>query len=115
MPENSDKEKETTAAHTPKIITREQREREERLISWNPKTANGKDVFNGNIKNIEEIINSGKKIKEPEIVDFLVPDIQNELIYIGGRPGKGGGIQRTPVRISAKMHRSGRRFRYSSS
>jgi len=32
------------------------------------------------------------------------------LILIGGRTGKGGGIQRIPVKITATMHKSGRRF-----
>jgi len=36
------------------------------------------------------------------------------LVLIGGRPGKGGGIERTAIRVSAKMHRSGRRYRYSA-
>ena len=56
----------------------------------------------------------GIKIKEPEIVDFLVPTLKSELVLIGGRPGKGGGIERTPIRVTAKMHRSGRRYGYNA-
>jgi small subunit ribosomal protein S5 len=80
------------------------------LERWKPKTSLGQDVFNGKITDINEILSSGKKILEPEIVDKLVPDLKNELILIGGRTGKGGGIQRIPVRITAAMHKSGRRF-----
>ncbi len=87
---------------------------EEKKIDWTPKTTLGKEVFEGKITNIEDILFSGKKIIEPEIVDFLVPGIQSELILIGGRPGKGGGIERIPIRITAKMHSSGRRFRTSA-
>ncbi len=87
---------------------------DERLSGWKPKTQLGKDVLSGKIKDIKEILKKGIKIKEPEITDFLIPDLKSDLILIGGRPGKGGGIERTPVRVSAKMHRSGRRYQYSS-
>lgn len=81
---------------------------------WVPKTSLGKDVMGGKIKTIEEVLACGRKIMEPEIVDKLLPGLKNELILIGGRTGKGGGIERIPIRITAKMHQSGRRFRVSS-
>lgn len=87
---------------------------EKKAKPWIPKTSLGKQVFEGKIKSIDEILFAGKKIIEPEIVDHLVPNLQSELILIGGRAGKGGGIQRIPVRITAKMHSSGRRFRTSA-
>lgn len=80
------------------------------LSKWIPKTKIGKDVFSGLITNIDDVLNLGIPIRESEIVDKLVPDIKNEVILIGGRTGKGGGIQRIPVKITAKMHRSGRRL-----
>lgn len=58
--------------------------------TWKPKTSLGKEVFEGKITNIEEILKSGRKIIEPEIVDRLVPNLKNEIILIGGRAGKGG-------------------------
>lgn len=82
--------------------------------SWKPKTALGKEVASGAIKNIDEILKSGRKIMEHQIVDMLVPDLKNELLHIGGRKGKGGGKQRIPVKITATMHRSGRRFTYNA-
>jgi len=84
------------------------------IIKWIPKTSLGKDVMEGKIINIDEIFESGKKIMEPEIVDKLLPNLKSELILIGGRTGKGGGMERIPIRITAKMHSSGRRFRISS-
>jgi len=93
---------------------RREREPENTLLNWRPKTQLGKDVLNGKIKSIQEILGNGMKIKESEIVDFLIPNIKSELVLIGGRPGKGGGIERTAIRVSAKMHRSGRRYRYSA-
>lgn len=88
--------------------------KETALDRWVPKTKLGREVFEGKITDIDEILKSGQKIIEPEIVDKLVPDIKNELILIGGRAGKGGGIQRIPVKITATMKRSGRRFTASA-
>ncbi len=87
---------------------------DDRRLNWVPKTILGKQVLEGKIKSIDDILFAGKKIIEPGIVDYLVPNLQSELLLIGGRKGKGGGKQRIPVRITAKMHRSGRRFRTSS-
>jgi len=80
------------------------------LEKWVPKTRLGKEVFEGKITDINEILSSRAKISEPEIVDKLVPEMKNEVILIGGRRGKGGGKERIPIKITAKMHRSGRRF-----
>jgi len=84
------------------------------LDMWKPKTSLGKEVFEGRITNIEEILKSGRKIIEPEIIDRLVPNLKNEIILIGGRAGKGGGAQRIPVKMTATMHKSGRRFTASA-
>lgn len=80
------------------------------LGRWVPKTKLGKDVFEGKVVDINEILESRTKISEPEIVDKLMPEIKNEVILVGGRRGKGGGKQRIPIKRTAKMHRSGRRF-----
>jgi len=84
------------------------------LGDWKPKTQLGRDVFEGKITSIDEIFLAGKKIKEPEIVDKLLPDLRNDIILIGGSPGKGGGVRRTPTKRTARMHRSGRRYRISA-
>jgi len=78
--------------------------------TWIPKTSLGKAVMEGKVTDINKILGEGIRIREAQIVDVLVPNIESELILIGGRPGKGGGIERTPLRISAKMHKSGRRY-----
>jgi len=86
---------------------------EEALAGWIPKRSKtnlGKSVMRGEITDINKILDEGIKIKESQIVDTLVPNLESELVLIGGRPGKGGGIERTAIRISAKMHRSGRRY-----
>jgi len=115
MPEENKNAKETVEK---KVVVEEEIPRGSRmetaLDKWQPKTSLGKKVFNGEITNIEEILKAGLKISEPEIVDKLVPDIKSEIVLIGGRKGKGGGIERIPVKTTAKMHRSGRRFRFSA-
>jgi small subunit ribosomal protein S5 len=83
-------------------------------MAWVPKTELGNDVLEGKITALDEIFSSGKKIKEPEIVDKLLPNIQSEIVFIGGSPGKGGGDRRTPTRRTARMHRSGRRYKISA-
>ncbi len=84
------------------------------ISGWTPKTKLGKDVLAGKITDIDKLLDSGQKIIEPEIVDKLIPNLKSELILIGGRRGKGGGIKRIPIRITATMNRSGRRFMYNS-
>jgi len=82
--------------------------------SWKPRTALGKEVASGAAKSIDDVLKAGRKMMEPQIVDFLVPELKSELIQIGGRKGKGGGKERIPVKITATMHRSGRRFTYNA-
>ena len=58
--------------------------RTEREISetWMPKTSLGKMIQEGRISSMEEIFMEGLKIREPEIVDLLLPDLQEEVINI---------------------------------
>ncbi len=81
---------------------------------WTPKTELGKEVAEGKITSVEEIFQQGRKIMEPEIVDILLPNLDHELILIGGSPGKGGGIRRTPAKRTAKMHKSGRKYKMTA-
>jgi small subunit ribosomal protein S5 len=51
--------------------------------SWIPRTKLGKMILEGKISSIEELFMEGLKIREPEIVDVLLPDLQEEVINIG--------------------------------
>jgi small subunit ribosomal protein S5 len=55
----------------------------EKVESWVPRTKLGKMVLDGTISSIEELFMEGLKIREPEIVDVLLPDLQEEVINIG--------------------------------
>lgn len=87
---------------------------EKEVVEWIPRTDLGKEVMNGKYESLDKLLAEGKVILEPEIVDHLVPEIKQEIIYIGGSPGKGGGIRRTATRISTRMHKSGRRYTSTS-
>jgi small subunit ribosomal protein S5 len=50
--------------------------------NWVPKTELGRLVKSGQITSIEEIFALGKKILEPEIVDFLLPNLEAETLEI---------------------------------
>jgi len=93
---------------------RERRIVEKPEVEWIPKTKLGHKVLKGEFKNIEELLQQGEVILEPEVVDTLVPDLKQEVIYVGGSPGKGGGIRRTATKRTTRMHKSGRRFRLTS-
>src|SRR5512139_380731 len=63
-------------------MSREQRDRTVNLEEWVPKTRLGKMIQEGKITSMDEVFLSGIKISEPQIVDALLPDIQEEVINI---------------------------------
>lgn len=77
------------------------------IENWKPKTKLGMQVKNGEITDIDDILNSGQKIMEPEIVDKLIPDLESELLLIGQSKGKFGGGQRRVFRQTQKKTREG--------
>jgi small subunit ribosomal protein S5 len=60
----------------------EDRGKQARLEAWVPRTKLGKMIQEGKISSIEEVFSEGLKIKEPEIADALLPDLQEEVINI---------------------------------
>lgn len=64
---------------------RRRREKErvrERIERWTPRTRLGKMIMEGRISSMEEVFMEGLKIREPEIVDVLLPDLEEEVINI---------------------------------
>jgi small subunit ribosomal protein S5 len=49
---------------------------------WEPQTRLGKRVADGDIDSMREALNAGLPLKEPEIVDQLVPDLEDEVLDI---------------------------------
>jgi len=81
---------------------------------WKPKTALGKKVKSGEITNINQILFTGQKILEPEIVDTLLPDLQYDLLTIGQSKGKFGGGKRSIWKQTQKKTREGNKPKFST-
>ncbi|MBS7655361.1 30S ribosomal protein S5 [Candidatus Bathyarchaeota archaeon] len=58
-------------------------EKAESKGKWIPKTKLGEMVLSGQIVSIQDILSQGLKIKEPEITDALLPNLQQEVLGIG--------------------------------
>lgn len=52
-------------------------------VGWTPRTKIGKLVQEGKIISLEEIFIQGKRVLEPEIVDVLLPNLQEKVLGIG--------------------------------
>ncbi len=59
------------------------RREEEKQIPWVPRTKLGTMVAEGKITSLEEIFQQGWKIREPEMVKKLVPDLNSEVVSVG--------------------------------
>lgn len=90
--------------------TREERfarEDREKLDNWVPRTELGKKVRAGKVKDIDEVLEAGLKIMEPEIVDLLVNGLMTDTLSIGQAKGKFGGGKRRAFRQTQKKTREG--------
>ena len=67
-------------------------------MTWEPKTKLGRLVYEGKITSISQALRSGLPLREPEIVDALLPDLKDEVI---------------DVRMVQRMTDSGRRTKFS--
>lgn len=68
------------------------------LRNWAPKTRLGQMVLAGEITSMEEALRSGLKIREVEVVDALLPELEDEVIQ---------------VNMVQRMTDSGRRVRFN--
>ena len=82
--------------------------------SWKPKSSLGLRVKKGEIANIDEILDAGRRILEPEIVDALLPDLEKDLLLIGQSKGKFGGGQRRVFRQTQKKTKEGNKPKFST-
>lgn len=49
---------------------------------WVPRTSLGKQVLEGKVTSIREVFEQNIPIKEPEIVDMLLPDMKHEVLDV---------------------------------
>ena len=66
-------------------------------VMWAPKTRLGKMVKNGEIVTMSDALKSGLPLREPEIVDILLPSVEDEVI---------------DVKMVQRMTDSGRRVKF---
>ena len=74
---------------------------------WEPKTQLGKDVLAGKYNSLREVLLTGKKIMESEIVDTLEPNFAIEYINVGQAKGKFGGGKRKTSKATQKITMEG--------
>lgn len=106
-----EQEKQMTWAE--KREARQKQEDAEKLASWIPKTKIGKAVKEGKEKDIDKILEKGKKILEPEIIDSLM-NLENDLLLIGQAKGKFGGGKRRAWRQTQKKTKEGNVLSFSA-
>lgn len=90
----------------------EQQKQEQKPVP-NFKTELGKRVLAGEFKSIDEILDAGLKIREAEIVDYLLPDLQVEFLHIGQMKGKMGGGKRTIRRNVQQVTAEGKKQHFA--
>ncbi|MEM0215264.1 MAG: 30S ribosomal protein S5 [Archaeoglobaceae archaeon] len=71
------------------------------MTEWIPKTRLGKLVAEGKIKTMEDALSSGLPIKEPEIVDVLLPDLEEDILEISMVQRVTDSGRRTKFRVTA--------------
>lgn len=89
-----------------KALRKAEEQRLNRLASWNPKTRLGREIKEGKIKDIDEILKSKQKILEAEIVDKLLI-LGSDLLSIGQSKGKFGGGKRRAWRQTQRKTAEG--------
>uniref|UniRef100_A0A7C3ZEL4 Small ribosomal subunit protein uS5 n=1 Tax=Archaeoglobus fulgidus TaxID=2234 RepID=A0A7C3ZEL4_ARCFL len=68
---------------------------------WVPKTKLGKLVADGKIKSMDEALASNLPLKEPEIVDILLPDLEDDVLEISMVQRMTDSGRRTKFRVTA--------------
>lgn len=83
------------------------------ILAWKAKTSIGQKVQSGQITDINQILDEGHKIMEMEIVDKLLPGMNNELLFIGQSKGKFGGGQKRIFRQTQQKTPEGNKPSFS--
>jgi small subunit ribosomal protein S5 len=104
LEEEIEKELEELVVPEKKIEEKEPKRNE--FLSWIPKTKLGKEVKEGKIKNIDEILDNNIKILEDKIVDTLIT-LKSDLSSVGQSKGKFGGGKRRAWRQTQKKTKEG--------
>ncbi len=68
---------------------------------WVPRTRLGRLVAEGKIKTMDEVLASGLPLKEPEIVDVLLPELEDDVLEISMVQRMTDSGRRTKFRVTA--------------
>ena len=82
--------------------------------AWKPKTDLGRQVKEGKVASLNEILDSGKRILEAEIADYLVHDLQSEVLSVGQSKGKFGGGKRSIWKSTQKKTSEGNKPKFAT-
>ena len=82
--------------------------------AWKPTTELGRLVKEGKVTSIEQVFTGKYNIMEAEIVDILLPGLEEDLLLIGQAKGKFGGGQRRIFRQTQKKTREGNKIRFTT-
>jgi small subunit ribosomal protein S5 len=73
------------------------------LMGWTPKTAIGRKVRMGEIKTIDELMEYSTPIKEVEVIDYLLPDLEEAIIEVARVQRTTDSGRRTRFRVVAAV------------
>ncbi len=82
--------------------------------AWKPKTSLGVKIKNGEISDINYILDRRIKILEPEIVDALMPNLATDLLMVGQAKGKFGGGQKRIFKQTQKKTQEGNKPKFAT-
>ena len=88
--------------------------RDKKDSEWIPKTGIGKKVKDKEITDIDVLLDRGQGILEDEIVDYLLLNLEKDLLLIGQAKGKFGGGKRRVFRQTQKKTREGNKPKFST-
>ncbi|RME52820.1 30S ribosomal protein S5 [Candidatus Woesearchaeota archaeon] len=103
------KHQEGSKPQVEQVVPEEEAEQDE----WKPRTRLGLQVKNREITNIDQILDAGIPIMEPEITERLL-DLDVELLLIGQSRGKFGGGQRRIFKQTQKKTKEGNKPKFTT-
>ncbi len=86
----------------------------EEISSWKPITELGRKVKSGEITDINFIFDKGLRIKESQIVDALMDNMEADLLLIGQSKGKFGGGSRKAFKQTQKKTQEGNKPKFAT-
>jgi small subunit ribosomal protein S5 len=84
------------------------------VANWTPKTDIGRKVRDGEITDINYILDNGYSIMDVGIVDTLLPGLESDLLAIGQAKGKFGGGKRRVFRQTQKKTAEGNKPKFAT-